>query len=77
MTDKVLAVHEVTGLITEVLPSEIDAIPALKLATEKQIKAAQTKREIEVYGAPLKGVIPEAVSAPEKEDTKVERADNG
>lgn len=80
MTEKVLAVHEVTGLITEVLPSEIDAIPALKLATEKQIKAAQTKREIEVYGVPLKnGVIPEDVSA-EKEDTKViskDGADNG
>lgn len=59
MTEKVLAVHKVTGIISEVLPSEIENIPALELATEKQIKAAQTKREIEVYGEPIKdGKIP-------------------
>ena len=80
MTEKVLAVHKVTGLITSVLPSEIDAIPALELASERQIKAAQKKRETEVYGAPLQGQIPEPVLAPKKEDTKVtpkDGADNG
>lgn len=59
MTEKVLAVHTVTGIISEVLPIEIENHEALVLATDKQIKAAQTKREIEVYGEPIKdGVIP-------------------
>jgi hypothetical protein len=81
VTEKVLAVHSVTGLITSVLPSEIDAIPALELASERQIKAAQKKRETEVYGAPIKyGKIPEAPVAPETEDetvTSEDGADNG
>ena len=81
MTEKVLAVHKVTGLITLVLPSEIEAIPALELASERQIKAAQEKRETEVYGAPIKrGKIPEAPVAPETEDktvTSKDGADNG
>jgi hypothetical protein len=81
VTEKVLAVHKVTGLITSVLPSEIEAIPALELASERQIKAAQAKRETEVFGAPIKyGKIPEAPVAPETEDTKVtskDGADNG
>lgn len=57
--NRVLAVHKVTGLITEVLPIEIENHEALELATEKQIKEAQRKREIEVYGEPIKdGKIP-------------------
>ena len=76
MTEKVLAVHKVTGLITSVLPSEIDAIPALELASERQIKAAQDKRETEVYGAPIKrGKIPEQPVAPEPEDNTVNAED--
>lgn len=76
MTEKVLAVHSVTGLITSVLPSEIDAIPALELASERQIKAAQTKRETEVYGAPIKrGKIPEQPALPETEDNTVTSED--
>ena len=76
MTEKVLAVHSVTGLITSVLPSEIDAIPALELATEKQIHAAQIKRETEVFGAPIKrGKIPEQPVAPETEDNAVTSKD--
>lgn len=81
MTEKVLAVHKVTGLITSVLPSEIDAIPALELASERQIKAAKQQRETEVFGAPIKyGKIPEAPVAPETEDetvTSEDGADNG
>lgn len=60
MTEKVLAVHTVTGIISEVLPIEIENHEALVLATDKQIKEAQRKREVEVYGEPIKnGVIPE------------------
>lgn len=59
MTERVLAVHKVTGIISEVLETEIEEIPALERATKKQIEAAQTAREIEVYGEPIKnGVIP-------------------
>lgn len=59
MSEHVLAVHKVTGIISSVLPIEIENHEALELATEKQIKAAQTKREIEVYGEPIKdGKIP-------------------
>ena len=54
MTEKVLAVHTVTGIISEVLPTEIENHEALVLATDKQIKEAQRKREIEVYGEPIK-----------------------
>lgn len=72
MTEKVLAVHKVTGIITSVLPSEIDVIPALELATDRQVKAAHAKRQAEVYGPPAE--------APKKEDNKVntkDGADNG
>lgn len=82
MTEKVLAVHTVTGIISEVLPSEIENHEALVLATDKQIKAAQTKLEIEVYGQPIKnGVIPEGPSAPVEDaaptTTSKDGADNG
>lgn len=59
MSEHVLAVHKVTGIISSVLPIEIENHEALELATEKQIKEAQRKREIEVYGEPIKdGKIP-------------------
>lgn len=60
MAERVYAVHKVTGIISEVLETEIDEIPALERATKKQIEAAQTAREVEVYGEPIKdGIIPE------------------
>jgi hypothetical protein len=63
--ETVVTVHKVTGIISEVPAHLLDLIPALEKATEKQIKAAQTQREIDVYGAPLKnGVIPEGPVAP-------------
>lgn len=69
MEERVLAVHKLTGLITWVLPIEIENHEALELATEKQIKEAQRKREIEVFGAPIKdGVIPEGPVGPPLED---------
>jgi hypothetical protein len=85
LTERVLAVHKVTGLITEVLPIEIENHEALELATDKQIKEAQRKREIEVYGEPIKnGVIPEGPVGPPLEDapapattTSKDGADNG
>ena len=59
MTETVMTVHKVTGIISEVPVHLLDLIPALEKATEKQIKAAQNKLETEIYGAPLKdGVIP-------------------
>lgn len=55
----VKAVHKVTGIISEVPAHLIDMIPALEVATERQIKIAHNKLETEIYGAPLKdGVIP-------------------
>ena len=85
MTERVLAVHKLTGIITEVLPIEIENHEALELATEKQIKEAQRKREIEVFGEPIKnGVIPEGPVGPPLEDapapatnTAKDGADNG
>lgn len=64
--DTVMAVHKVTGIISEVPAHLLDLIPALEKATDKQIKAAQNKLETEIYGAPLKnGVIPvETAEAP-------------
>lgn len=57
--ETVMAVHEVTGIITEVPVHLLELVPALKKATQKQLKAAQDKLETEIYGAPLKdGVIP-------------------
>lgn len=59
MSETVVTVHKVTGIISEVPAHLLDLIPALEKATDKQIKAAQNKAETEVYGAPLKdGVIP-------------------
>jgi hypothetical protein len=59
-----MAVHEVTGIISEVPAHLLDLVPALKKATDKQVKQAHDKLETEIYGAPLKdGVIP--VDAPE------------
>lgn len=52
MTEKVLAVHTVTGIISEVLPSEIECIPALVLATEDQIIAAKANAVAEYFGVP-------------------------
>jgi len=57
--ETVWTVHEVTGQITEVPVHLLELVPALKKATDKQLKAAQNKLETEIYGAPLKdGVIP-------------------
>lgn len=57
--ETVFAVHKVTGIISEVPVHILEAVPALEKATEKQLKAAQTKLETEIYGAPLKnGEIP-------------------
>lgn len=65
MSETVVAVHKVTGIIAEVPAEHLDLIPALEKATEKQIAAAQKAREIEAYGAPLKnGEIPEGPVAP-------------
>lgn len=65
MSETVMTVHKVTGIISEVPVHLLDLIPALEKATDKQIKAAQTKLETEIYGAPLKnGVIPGDVAAP-------------
>lgn len=50
MTEKVLAVHTVTGIISEVLPSEIECIPALQLATQDQIIAAKAQALSDIYG---------------------------
>ncbi len=62
--DTVVAVHKVTGIISEVPAHLLDLVPALEKATDKQIKAAQTKLETEIYGAPLKnGEIPVEPSA--------------
>ena len=59
MAERVLAVHKVTGILSWVLPTEIENHEALEPATKKQIADAQTAREIEVYGEPIKnGVIP-------------------
>lgn len=54
MSETVVAVHKVTGIISEIPVHLLELIPAFEKATEKQIKAAQTKLEIEIYGAPLK-----------------------
>lgn len=82
MEDRVLAIHKVTGIISWVLPIEIENHEALELATDKQIKDAQKAREIEVYGEPIKnGVIPEGPLGPPLEDavatTSKEGANNG
>jgi hypothetical protein len=55
-----MTVHKVTGILSEVPESYLELYPGvLEKATEKQIKAAQTKLETEIYGHPLKdGVIP-------------------
>lgn len=61
MSETVVTVHKITGIIAEVPVEHLELIPALEKATEKQIKAAQTAREVEAYGAPIKnGVIPDA-----------------
>lgn len=78
--EKVYAVHEVTGIISLVLPSEIENIPALKRATQKQIDAAIRAEEVAVYGEPIKdGEIPEGpvAKATADEVTNKDGADNG
>lgn len=61
-----MAVHKVTGIISEVPVHLLDLVPALEKATEKQIKAAHNKLETEIYGAPLKnGEIPVEPTADE------------
>lgn len=82
--ERVLAVHKVTGIISWVLPIEIENHEALELATEKQIKDAQRKREIEVYGEPIKDgkipfgpVGPPLDGAPADTNTSKEGAANG
>lgn len=61
--DSVLAVHKVTGIISEVPVHLLDLIPALEKASESQVKAAQKKLETEIYGAPIK-VAEAKASAP-------------
>lgn len=64
--DTVVAVHKVTGIISEVPVHLLELVPALERASEKQIKAAHTKLETEIYGAPLKnGEIPTEPTAGE------------
>lgn len=59
MSETVMAVHKVTGIISEVPAYLLDLVPALEKATDKQVKAAQNKLETEIYGAPLKdGIVP-------------------
>lgn len=83
MSEKVWAVHKVTGIISEVLPSEIENIAALERATAKQVKAAREREEIEIYGEVIvNGVIPDGPSAKpleteEKIVTTKDGADNG
>lgn len=70
MSETVMTVHKVTGIISEVPVHLLDLIPALEKATDKQIKAAQNKLETEIYGAPLKdGVIPGDVAVPVATET--------
>lgn len=79
MSDLVVTVHKVTGIISEVPAHLLDLIPALEKATDKQIKAAQNKAETEIYGAPLKdGIIPGDVAvAPASASTDGGTAANG
>jgi hypothetical protein len=73
--ERVMSVHKVTGIISEVPVHLLDLIPALEKATEKQIKAAHDKLETEIYGAPLKnGIIPGdvAVEGPASEIANTE-----
>lgn len=66
MSETVVAVHKVTGIISEVPAHLLDLVPALEKATDKQIKTAQNKLETEIYGAPLKnGEIPVEPTAAE------------
>ena len=78
--EKVYVVHELTGIISLVLPSEIENIPALKKATQKQVDAAIRAEEIAVFGESIKdGVIPEGPIATGTDDevTNKDGADNG
>lgn len=78
MSETVVAVHKVTGIISEVPAHLLDIFPALEKATEKQIKAAQNKLETEVYGAPLKsGVIPGDVAVESSDSNDGGTAANG
>ena len=55
----VLAVHKLTGIISEVPEIYLEIYPELTKATDKQLKAAKDQAETEIYGAPLKnGIIP-------------------
>lgn len=53
--ETVMAVHKVTGIISEVPVHLLDLVPALEKATDRQVKIAHNKLETEIYGAPLKG----------------------
>lgn len=55
MSEKVLAVHKLTGIIAEVPEIYLEMFPELTKATEKQLKAARDAEETEIYGAPLNG----------------------
>lgn len=81
MTEKVLAVHTVTGIISEVWPHEIETIPALVLATQNQILAAKANAIAELFGEPAPTevvvgggwpIVPE-----DEEVTTKDGADNG
>lgn len=55
----VLAIHKLTGIISEVPEIYLDIYPELTKATDKQLKAAHDAEETRIYGAPLKnGIIP-------------------
>lgn len=72
--DMVMAVHKVTGIISEVPAHLIDMVPALEVASERQIKIAHNKLETEIYGAPLKNgeipVEPDAAEAKASDSTE-------
>jgi len=55
LSDKVLAVHKLTGVIAEVPEVYLEIYPELTKATDKQLKAAKDAEETEIYGAPLNG----------------------
>jgi len=58
LTEKVYAVHTVTGIISLVLPEEIECIPALKKASDAQILAAKAYAVSEYLGEPIKAPEP-------------------
>jgi hypothetical protein len=78
LSETVVAVHKLTGLIGEVPEHLLEIFPELEKATEKQIKSAHNKAETEIYGAPLKdGIIPGDVAVAPASATDGGTAANG